>query len=400
MPRLPVRVLRRAFGASTSNMLQDNRLNRFAAQLQSNYYPRVQKMTAKYPYSPDYAVAPGATLKETLAVKGLSQADLALRTGLAEKTVSQIINGIASITYETAEKLELALGIPARFWNARERSYRELLVRMEEIRRLDTDVHWLREIPLRELIDRDYVKEEKDKRAIVRQALRFFGVSSVEAWRNTWLAPAAQYRGSAAQQRRPGYVAAWLRMGEIQAEDIKTAPFDAARFKSVVTEARKLVRVSLKQALVKLTDLCARAGVAVVLTREIRNAGVSGAVRWLSKEKALIQLSLKYKTHDQLWFTFFHEAGHILLHGKRQVFIEYGVSDATEEEHEANGFARALLIPLTYQPQLAYLRTREQICAFAESVGITPGIVVGRLQRDGLLRPSAYNDLKTKVDWE
>jgi hypothetical protein len=37
MPRLPVRVLRRAFGASTSNMLQDNRLNRFAAQLQSNY---------------------------------------------------------------------------------------------------------------------------------------------------------------------------------------------------------------------------------------------------------------------------------------------------------------------------------------------------------------------------
>ena len=79
-------------------------------------------MSAKYPYTPDYAVPPGTTLKETLDEKGISQAQLAVRTGLAEKTISQIVNGIAPISYETAGKLELVLGIPARFWNARERS--------------------------------------------------------------------------------------------------------------------------------------------------------------------------------------------------------------------------------------------------------------------------------------
>lgn len=97
-------------------------------------------MSSKYPYQPDYAVPPGATLKETLEAKTLSQADLALRTGLAEKTISQIINGIAPISYDTAAKLELVLGIPARFWNAREHSYREALVRIEEEERLAQDV--------------------------------------------------------------------------------------------------------------------------------------------------------------------------------------------------------------------------------------------------------------------
>lgn len=155
----------------------------------------------------------------------------------------------------------------------------------------------------------------------------------------------------------------------------------------------------MEEALLKLTEMCAAAGVAVVLTKEIRNAGVSGAVRWVSKDKALIQLSLKYKTHDQLWFTFFHEAAHILLHGKKQVFIEYGISSATVEEQEANQFAGDLLIPPTYQRRLAYLRTRSQIITFAESINITAGIVLGRLQHDDLLYPSAFNDLKTKVEW-
>ena len=86
-----------------------------------------------YPYQPDYAVPPGATLKETLEFKGLSYTDLSFCTGLADETISQIINGVAPITPEIACKLESALGIPAKFWNAREKSYREALVKIERI---------------------------------------------------------------------------------------------------------------------------------------------------------------------------------------------------------------------------------------------------------------------------
>lgn len=356
-------------------------------------------MTTKYPYAPDYAVPPGATLKETLEAKGLSQADLAIRTGLAEKTVSQIINGIAPITYETAEKLEMSLGVPSRFWNARERSYRETLVKLEEAKRLERDVDWLQEIPLAALIERGCIQKADQPRSPVRQALQFFGVSSVEAWRNTWAVPAAQYRGRAVQEKRPGYVAAWLRMGEIQAEGIATKPFDAAEFKAALAEARQLTVTSAIEWMDKLSALCAPAGVAIVFTKEIPSAGVSGATRWLTKDKALIQLSLKYKTNDQLWFTFFHEAGHILLHGKKDVFIEYGTTNATDEEQEANSFARDILIPPSYQHRLPHLKTRAQVRQFADEIGIAPGIVVGRLQHDDFIFPAAFNDLKRKLKW-
>ena len=111
-------------------------------------------MPKTYPFQPDYAVPPGATLKETLEAKGLSQADLAVRSGMAEKTISQIVNGIAPISCETAEKLELVLGIPASFWNASERTYRQMLVKVDEAKRLEKDVDWLQEIPLATLIER------------------------------------------------------------------------------------------------------------------------------------------------------------------------------------------------------------------------------------------------------
>jgi HTH-type transcriptional regulator / antitoxin HigA len=357
-------------------------------------------MTKTYPYTPDYAVAPGATLKETIEMKNLSQSDLAVRMGMAEKTISQIINGIAPISYETAEKLELVLGIPARFWNASESRYREFLMRQGEHERLAKDVEWLEEIPVKLLIERDYIKPERDDRSLVREVLRFFGVSSVDAWHNTWRIPAAQYRGKAAQEKHPGYVAAWLRMGELHAEKIQTEAFNVGQFKSVLAESRKLVLLPLNEAFKQLGELCAAAGVVVVLTKEISGAGVSGAVRWISKDKALIQLSLKYKTHDQLWFTFFHEAGHVLLHSKRQTFIEYGIGNSDNEECEANDFAGDILIPPIYKSRLPFLKTKPQIRAFADTIGITPGIVVGRLQHDKYLFQSAFNELKIRVEWE
>ena len=357
---------------------------------------------AKQPlkYEPDYAVAPGATLKEVLEEKGISQTALATRSGLAEKTISQIINGVAPITYETAEKFELALGVPARFWNQRELEFRENLAGITSRDRLKTEVAWLDEVPVEVLKKRGYIDEhETDKPSLVRLVLKFFGVSSVEAWRETWGKPAVQYRGGSAVDRHPGYVAAWLRMGELQAEAIATAPFDADEFRRALADVRKMTVLPASEWLPQLIARCAAAGVAVVFTKEIPSAAVSGATQWLTKDKALLQLSLKFKTNDQIWFSFFHEAGHILLHSKKQVFVEFGANNSTDEEKEANEFARDQLIPPSHAARLPFLKNRAQIRQFAHAIGIAPGIVVGRLQKDDLAFPSAFYDLKVKINW-
>ena len=120
--------------------------------------------------------------------------------------------------------------------------------------------------------------------------------------------------------------------------------------------------------------------------------------RWLSPEKALIQLSLRYRTDDQFWFSFFHEAGHILNDPKKVVYIDDDGTDGCEEE--ANRFAGSFLIPTEQPSALARLTTHAAIVGFAKAIGIAPGIVLGRLQKEGIVPWRSYlNDLKRRFEW-
>lgn len=142
--------------------------------------------------------------------------------------------------------------------------------------------------------------------------------------------------------------------------------------------------------------------VAVVLVPEFPKLRVCGATRWLSSEKALIQLSLFYKRDDQFWFSFFHEAGHILLHGKREIFVEQTKAATDREEIEANKFAADFLIPMdAYRPFVqAGDFSKAAIVTFAEDLEISPSIVVGRLQHEKLIKFHERNELHTKLVWE
>ena len=118
----------------------------------------------------------------------------------------------------------------------------------------------------------------------------------------------------------------------------------------------------------------------------------------------LIQLSLYGKTNDKFWFTFFHEAAHVLLHGgnksaRQSIFLDDPSSAHTDDprEHEANVWAGNWLIPADQAHMLPKLRSKAAVRAFAQQLGIHPGIVVGRLQHDGLIPPSWFNDLKTTL---
>lgn len=357
-------------------------------------------MPSKYEFDPDYAVPPGATLHEILDSMSLSQSDLAARTGLTEKTISQIINGAAALSYETASKLELVLGVPASFWNARESNYREALLRLEEAKQLADEKEWLDLIPVKELISRQAIVEHASKAETVREVFKFFQVSSVPAWNKVWLTPQVKFRGGKTQIARPGYAAAWVRLGETYASKINCAPYDENKFRAALGLIRGMMCEPLNVWVPKVKALCAEAGVAFVLVKEIPGGSISGATQWLGKDKAVIMLSLKYKSDDQFWFSFFHEACHVLKHSKKKTFYEIGKAGDSPEEKEANQFAADLLIPPKFGPRLFFLKSKVAIIAFANELGIPPGIVVGRLQHDNILKPKFCNDLRRTYEWE
>jgi plasmid maintenance system antidote protein VapI/Zn-dependent peptidase ImmA (M78 family) len=358
-------------------------------------------MKTKYPFDADYAVPPGDSLREVLDERAMSQVDFARRTGLTEKTISQIIHGAAPISYETAERFDLALGIPANFWNSREAQYRAALLRAGEAKRVAEEKAWLGGIPVKELTRRGQLPRCESVSATAREALRFFQVSSIDAWSAVWKEPQVQFRGGkTARSRPPGYVAAWLRMGEIEAAKIPCEPFHGGRFKRALHEIRGMLTLPVAEWMPRLTSLCAAAGVAVVWIREIPGAGVSGITKWISKDKALILLSLNSASLDQAWFSFFHEACHVLRHGKKCVFYEFGGQRHEEMELEADQFAANILIPPAEAAKLPFLKSKAAIRDFAASIGAPRATVVGRMQHDRLLQPTACNDLKEKFQWK
>lgn len=354
----------------------------------------------KSQYVPEVVSAPGEILEELLEEWDMTQVELAQRTGRPTKTINEIIKGKAAITTETALQFEKVFGTPARFWNNLEQNYREHLARQEEQERLADQTEWLDRFPLKEMIRRGWIRKKSDEVDQVESLLKFFGVTSPGAWRDLLRDTQAAFRRSSAFEIDPGAIAAWLRQGEREAQRIECRDFEKEAFKEKLGAARSLTRESPQVFLEELPPLCAQAGVAVTFVPQMPRSRVSGATRWLSPTKALIQLSFRYKTDDHFWFTFFHECAHVLKHAKKAIFLEGEESEGRMEE-EADRFSAAFLIPDQTYRQL--LDEGDLRCArleeFAQEIGIAPGIVAGRLQHDGHIPFSRCNSLKRKLHW-
>jgi len=252
------------------------------------------------------------------------------------------------------------------------------------------------------MIKKGWIAKRKSKVDKVKEALTYFGVSSTTQWKHLLEERSAQFRQSSAFKIDAGAVAAWLRQGEVLASRIQTRPFDRRMFLSVLREVRSLTTEPPEVFESRLPVMCAEAGVAVVFVPSPRGCRASGATQWLSPNKALIQLSLRYRTDDHLWFTFFHEAGHILKHPKKAVFLESDQVSSGVQEEEANRFAIDMLIPpSSYEEFVARSDfSKTAIMAFAAELAIAPGVIVGRLQHEGRLPwNSSCSTLKKRFRW-
>lgn len=353
----------------------------------------------RHRYSPDYAIPPGETLRETLDALQMAQADLARRTGLSIKHINQIVQGAAPITPDTALALGRATGVPAGFWARLDANYQAREAVRRERLTLDPNLSWLDRLPINDLVRRGYLERNADDISRLQEVLDFFGVASAKAWLEVWMAPDAAFRKSPAFRSDPYAVACWLRMGEIQAATINCEPFNRERFTTSLWAIRSLMGADPRVFEPALRRLCRESGVAVVIVEETEGSRMSGAARWLSPTKALLQLSLRYRWADHFWFSFFHEAGHLLLHGKRDAFVDEGRASEDDKEAQANAFAQGMLIPAEHEPRLAQLRTLDDIRVFAASIGVPAGVVVGRLQHTEMLGHRVGNGLRQKYTW-
>lgn len=353
-------------------------------------------------FAPDWVSPPGETILDLLEEREWTQSELAKRLGYTTKHVNQLVKGKVPLTEDAAIRLERVVGSTVGFWLAREAQYRERLARLAEAEKYAEWVDWLDMLPIKELMAANAIRKRRvDAKArvgLVADCLRFFGVASPEEWNGYYGDMEVSFRRSREEQSDIGAISAWLRMGEQEAERLDGPKYDRAKFEAALVEVRALTVHGPEVFEPRLRELFHEAGVAFVLVPAIPRAHVSGVARWLSPSRPLVQLSLYGKTNDKFWFTLFHEAAHILLHAKEKktVFLDDPTKKGVDskEEREANEWAGNSLVPPEYADGLRGLKTKSQVQAFARGIGIHPGIVVGRLQHDGLIEPSWMNDLK------
>lgn len=357
------------------------------------------------PFAPDWVLPPGESILDIAEERGWKQAELAQRLGYSEKHVSQLINGKVPLTVDAAQRLERVLGSTMDFWLSLEANYQRHKARLEAAERHAGWVPWLDELPLKELMACEAIPKQRldsrHKPGLVDACLRFFGVATPDEWRAHYGGMQMAFRRSRAEQSDVGAISAWLRLGEQQAEKLDGSKYDRARFEAALHRIRDLTGEPPEVFEPQMRTLLHEAGVLLVLVPAIPRAHVSGVARWLSPTRPLIQLSLYGKTNDKFWFSFFHEAAHILLHAnskedKKSIFLDDPNAAHAEDprEHEANEWSGNWLIPSQYAQGLASLRTKAAVADFARRIGVHPGIVVGRLQHDKLIDPSWMNDLK------
>src|SRR5262249_30908936 len=156
----------------------------------------------------------------------------------------------------------------------------------------------------------------------------------------------------------PGAVAAWLRQGEVLASEINCDRWNPKEFRKQLDAIRSLTRESDPKTFMPiLTNLCASCGVALIRLRAPKGCKASGAAKFLPTGNPMILLSGRYRRDDHFWFTFYHEAGHLMLHRERLFFIDNPPDDdvTSQEESEANEFAEKLLIPAEYHDEFLKL---------------------------------------------
>lgn len=338
-------------------------------------------METKLSYNPNFAVHPGETLKDELEFLNLSQVELSQRTGLSEKHISQIINGADPITSDTAIKLELAIGVPATFWNNLQKNYELTIARIASEERIFKEIEEAKKFACyNELAKLGFIGKARTWQEKTQNLLKFFGVNSLAYIKVTEETAFRQAIGEFDQRS----LATWLRCGELEANKVTVKEFDGAILKEVIPELKKLTFHPDGFAK-KLKELCASAGIIVVFTPYFKNTKVNGSARWI-KDKAVIQLNTKGAYSDIFWFTFFHEIGHIVMHGMKDKFLDYNGKAKDDKEKEADKFASETLIPpIEFDKLLKDVPlTKQKVEIFADSIGICKSIVFGRLAHDGM----------------
>ena len=338
------------------------------------------------------ATPPGATVKEQLKDRGISQKEFAVRMGMSEKHISKLVNGEVQLTPDVAERLEMVLGIHSRFWNKLEAIFREKLAKVKIENEIFQDLDIANQFPITEMVRKRWLSRVSSPIEKVVELRKYFEVANLGILLgNTRLSQIA-CRRLALTEKGDFVLLAWAQRAKIEARTIPVKTINLDELRNKLPQLRHLTTSDPSYFCPELKRSLSECGIALVFLPHITGSFLHGAT-FRDGKKIVIGLTVRGKDADKFWFSLFHELGHVLLGHLGQT------DEVTEEEEKAaDAFAKDVLIPApAYKAFIETERFSENtIRTFAAENDVLCGIVVGRMKKEGIIPFSQFNKLKTK----
>jgi plasmid maintenance system antidote protein VapI len=354
-------------------------------------------------YYPKEVLHPSETLIEKLKEMGMSNKEFALRTGKPEKTIVAVLKGESSVTPEMAILFENTTKIPASFWINKQARYNEYRARLKRSEDVDKAKDWAKSFPYAAMAKNGWVEPTRNIEEKCINLFEYFGISTHIAWNKLYLESELKIAAYASlkQTQEPHSISAWLRKGELQAIDIDAPEYNPIQFKKSLMAIKELMANHPVNFFSALQDICIESGVKVFYTPRLPKTPINGSTRWINNAP-VIQLTARYKQNDRFWFTFFHEAGHIILHGKKYISLEginFSEADPGKEE-EAHRFAESWTLSRDQEDEILKKMPTgpEDIIMYARKFNTHPAMIIGRLQHKNIIPYSFGREFIEPID--
>ena len=354
--------------------------------------------------SRDLIIHPGETIADILEERGITQAELAARTGVSSAYVSNVIAGKKGISANFAMALEYALGVSKSFWLNLQANYESELLEINEEQSITEEERNARE-DLKEVVK--YLRqrgmlpigEKKDASILsLRKVLQISNIANLKE-----MIPSGAFRMAANTTVNPYVLGAWIRLCQIAGNHkVIMTKFDRMCTADLISQLKCIMCQKDANLQQDLENVLRKYGIDFSVVRNFRGAPVQGYIS--QKEEGMYQmvLTIRGAFADIFWFSLFHEIGHIVNGdiGKTLKFIDDG--NDCDKESAANLFASNMLLsPESYK--IFVQRgdfSIEAIQEYAKSQNVMPYIVIGRLQKEKYLDYRTYCNYKLRYKWK
>lgn len=359
-------------------------------------------MTNATQFNPNWSSHPGETLERILRDKNLSRKTFYSAMGGSASQYRGLFDGSQRITENTARKLSELVGGSKDFWLSRDAFYQD--TKNKVLQQKAEASSWLQKLPITFMKKNGWIENTKKKDKILNDCLSFFGTSSIEEWHNKYddYLWRAAFKTSHSFDYKPEAIVTWLRKAEIEALSSYSRKLDKSALLNNLQSIKLLSRNSEPLIFIpKLKNILSESGVSLAIAPTPPKCPARGATFFTKNQTAIVLLSFKYLSDDQFWFTLFHELGHLILHSDKAMFLEGVESKESKAEEEADHFALDILIPREKQQTIQRLQSKDwrKVVRLSKELGVSPGIIVGQLQRMGNIRYNQLNKLKRRYNW-